>query len=1005
MLVPSHFEERLIWAVEHGEPADFSADRGKESCAVLRSEVIRSVMLGLPNLALPVQTIVCRTRLAIRGAIIEGGLDLAGGRAASGGPMPAIELRECVLQDQVCLDDAHLVALTLEGCIVAPSEGGQEAIISMRNARIEGGLRVAHLQPTSEDALLRLDAQGVSVEGDVWISHALLRARPRDLPYALDLSNSVVGGQLSIHPDDVFYGGVALANAHVRGDVRILNALITDGEDDASRQEKLEFRNALHAQGANLEGSLAIWNDPQVSRQACEVIGTVSLQDLAVGGALEIVAVSVAKGDAVLDGVTVHGNVALGSDGKPFDVDGDLTMVSGHADRGLEINGRIAGDLSLRGCAVAGAADLNVELGYLANADPDNNWNFDNWDVDLIGSEFAGNLSIRAACTSVNALRIHVGGICEIASRLSGDLILCDAVFDSDLRLLDVAVDRSGSVQLAGAKVEGCLGVGSLNDFDIQWPTRADLICYPGYTLLAARLFAGGLDGWPEDLLGLDVEFLVKDGEEARLVDAHVLDELNAAGALSLSSNEAVTDYVKLHCASRGGSVPCAVVESEEEVFVLPGGVALRPVLVEQSGSNFSVEADQSIGADFVRTRFTVDANGYVWQVSEEKLGELDAQLAPYRYWWSRRRWGNLRLREKLDLRGGRAVKRIKIDEFKRLVPRWKQEFKLVVDLQEASCGTLQDREGVAWGEGTELRLENFTYRQIAAPGEPTLLPPPSSPQVPKKKIQRKAWLEGALHFTLPNGRLPSEVKQRLAWLESRSQRLSFHPQPYSQLAKVLRSQGDYDGARHVEAAKLDAEARRPPQDDWLSRFLHPIDRALNWLFYFFFYYGFSPWRAFATMVFCVSLGSLGVVVADRNDMLVIDTTPVASVAVEHGDQLVAATPLQSSNVREGLPCRMAISPYLYAADVFIPLLDLRQRIRCDVIYPDPVHFPTPWDTFWTAGQPPLRRTWNAVLAFGKWPSLWRFLRSLYAALGWIVTSLAVLTFSGVLRRWVESKD
>lgn len=55
----------------------------------------------------------------------------------------------------------------------------------------------------------------------------------------------------------------------------------------------------------------------------------------------------------------------------------------------------------------------------------------------------------------------------------------------------------------------------------------------------------------------------------------------------------------------------------------------------------------------------------------------------------------------------------------------------------------------------------------------------------------------------------------------------------------------------------------------------------------------------------------------------------------------------------------------LYAADVFVPLLDLRQETQC--------------------------RVGNAHV-------IWDFGKSLYAILGWIVTSITVLSVTGVLR-------
>lgn len=65
------------------------------------------------------------------------------------------------------------------------------------------------------------------------------------------------------------------------------------------------------------------------------------------------------------------------------------------------------------------------------------------------------------------------------------------------------------------------------------------------------------------------------------------------------------------------------------------------------------------------------------------------------------------------------------------------------------------------------------------------------------------------------------------------------------------------------------------------------------------------------------------------------------------------------------------IDPPLYALDVLVPLLDLRQEQRCTVSALD-----------------------------GSW--FWRVVKVMYAVLGWIVVTRLVLTASGVVRRQVE---
>ncbi len=109
-------------------------------------------------------------------------------------------------------------------------------------------------------------------------------------------------------------------------------------------------------------------------------------------------------------------------------------------------------------------------------------------------------------------------------------------------------------------------------------------------------------------------------------------------------------------------------------------------------------------------------------------------------------------------------------------------------------------------------------------------------------------------------------------------------------------------------------------------------------------------------------------------------------------------------------PCNLNVSSILFAMDIFIPLIDLDQYDRCTVRnvpleiadgkketkqtswekvdgrnYEDEMQNP-PW--WWMPGEDPYM--------------LWRIFKLVYELLGWIVTSLLILTISGVLRRDLE---
>jgi hypothetical protein len=113
--------------------------------------------------------------------------------------------------------------------------------------------------------------------------------------------------------------------------------------------------------------------------------------------------------------------------------------------------------------------------------------------------------------------------------------------------------------------------------------------------------------------------------------------------------------------------------------------------------------------------------------------------------------------------------------------------------------------------------------------------------------------------------------------------------------------------------------------------------------------------------------------------VLVVDAAPVSTLALTDNieEKLNAPTARESVTLSSDgrfvkeIRCGGQIEPALYALDVFVPLLDLKQESKCTI-----------------------------SAEHGVWP--WRVAKSVYAILGWIVTSALILTVSGIVRRQVE---
>jgi hypothetical protein len=194
------------------------------------------------------------------------------------------------------------------------------------------------------------------------------------------------------------------------------------------------------------------------------------------------------------------------------------------------------------------------------------------------------------------------------------------------------------------------------------------------------------------------------------------------------------------------------------------------------------------------------------------------------------------------------------------------------------------------------------------------------------------------------------------------SERQFFHPQPYRQLAHVLLAQGYEREARYIAVAEQWATPRR-----CLSRFVHSIYGAG-------FGFGLSPARALTTLLGYVAVGTVLAAVALRCNMMVetplIATSTYTTTMPVRTDQAYRAfVSADGKQTRAELSCRdlKPSDALVYAADTVLPFIPLHEETKCEL-------------------KPDLH--------------IFRLLRALYAMVGWIITSLVLITVSGILKRF-----
>jgi hypothetical protein len=247
-----------------------------------------------------------------------------------------------------------------------------------------------------------------------------------------------------------------------------------------------------------------------------------------------------------------------------------------------------------------------------------------------------------------------------------------------------------------------------------------------------------------------------------------------------------------------------------------------------------------------------------------------------------------------------------------------------------------------------------------------------------------------AIDLTYSNLRI-TPGQMNIGWLRNLLPRQA--PQPYLQLSKVLSASGYEELARTVVTRKNWAAIRYALVDPFKGRpivlyplvafgFLltAPFKILIPTLFGWFFRFGLSPFRAAVTLCILIGLGWLGADYALKNRMMVLSTQPVASQYVSGGALPEMVVPMANTQGRTSMPCGDNISPLWYAVDLFVPLIDLKQASQC---------------------TPQIEGT-HSFEIIGNWhvpvtTAGLRWITSIYALIGAIVTSLTVLTFSGVL--------
>ena len=362
------------------------------------------------------------------------------------------------------------------------------------------------------------------------------------------------------------------------------------------------------------------------------------------------------------------------------------------------------------------------------------------------------------------------------------------------------------------------------------------------------------------------------------------------------------------------------------------------------------------------------------------------------------------------------------------------------VSLENLYCDTLDDRAGCFWGTDVRIDMNHFVYNRTT--WEP-------DPEEGVERAYRRLWtsfmrevrrgaawglrpLAARFGWTDRLGREPPPTpwQTKLNWIyrqfdtsklpTPRHYRIGpgeYRPQPFEQAIKVARTEGREDYAIHFEIEKRNIEWRLftwrhrgrflalgvlaaaawmiVPRDNvtWstmgtagllLVSFAVSSDVS-HFAMRTLFGHLRRPIRAIATLAGAFLIGWAGVDAANDRGMLVIDVAPVAALVGEGENSGVIGSQLAAKNLARNVPCGDNINEALYALDVLIPLIDLREESRCEV-----------GEAAVPRNRPDIR---DGVLGtLESWPrkptDFWDVLKALYAIAGWFIVSLSILTFA-----------
>lgn len=274
---------------------------------------------------------------------------------------------------------------------------------------------------------------------------------------------------------------------------------------------------------------------------------------------------------------------------------------------------------------------------------------------------------------------------------------------------------------------------------------------------------------------------------------------------------------------------------------------------------------------------------------------------------------------------------------------------KVTLNLEFAKIQNLKLGEKNSWTENGKLRLNGLIYESIDI----------EASDIGQRQNKKPTWFKDVFHKSEP---------VELHWLRHQySEKVGksqFLPQPYEQLARVLKAHGKESEAIQVLIGKED-DRRQYDGLNWLGK-------RRNQFLGFAIGHGYRPERSVVAALCWVGLG-WGVFHCGYSHKLMSPATD----SFTSNQSESTLDQIQQIDTHPNYP---KFNSLIYSLDTFLPVVDLRL------------------ESYWlpNANSPNLDRKEPILLVkSGAWV---RYYLWIHILMGWILTSLIVASFSGLVR-------